>query len=85
MRKICGIVVIGLLVVALFFGLRKTITTFGTTNIVTNDTEKEETKKVIVIDPGHGGFDPGKVGVNEILEKDINLSISLTLKEWLES
>lgn len=85
MRKICGIVVIGLLVVALFFGLRKTITTFGTTNIVTNDTEKEETKKVIVIDPGHGGFDPGKVGVNEILEKDINLCISLKLKELLEA
>lgn len=85
MRKICGIVVIGLLVITLFFGLKKSITTFGTTNIVTNDTEKEETKKVIVIDPGHGGFDPGKVGVNEILEKDINLRISMKLKELLES
>ncbi|NLZ80688.1 MAG: N-acetylmuramoyl-L-alanine amidase CwlD [Clostridiales bacterium] len=40
--------------------------------------------QVVVIDPGHGGFDPGKVGVNKALEKDINLSIALNLKELLE-
>ena len=38
----------------------------------------------IVLDPGHGGFDPGKIGVNKALEKDINLSISLKLKSLLE-
>lgn len=38
----------------------------------------------IVIDPGHGGYDPGKIGINNALEKDINLSISLLLKEYLE-
>ncbi len=38
----------------------------------------------IVIDPGHGGRDPGKVGVNNALEKDINLSISHKLKNLLE-
>lgn len=38
----------------------------------------------VVIDPGHGGFDPGKVGVDGTLEKDINLSISLILKDLLE-
>lgn len=45
-----------------------------------------ETKggKVIVVDPGHGGFDPGKIGVNNALEKDINLAVSLKLKELLE-
>lgn len=32
----------------------------------------------------HGGFDPGKVGLNDILEKDINLAIALKLKELLE-
>ncbi len=41
--------------------------------------------KTIVIDPGHGGPDPGKVGINQALEKDINLSVSLKLKELLES
>lgn len=39
---------------------------------------------VVVIDAGHGGKDPGKVGVNDALEKDINLSISLRLKCLLE-
>ncbi len=38
----------------------------------------------VVIDPGHGGTDPGKVGVNGTLEKDINLSISLMLGEILQ-
>jgi len=39
---------------------------------------------VVVIDAGHGGKDPGKVGVNHALEKDINLQISLRLKCLLE-
>lgn len=29
----------------------------------------------VIIDPGHGGSDPGKVGINQALEKDINLQI----------
>ena len=37
-------------------------------------------RHVIVIDPGHGGFDPGKVGINGKDEKDINLSIALKLR-----
>ena len=44
----------------------------------------EDNKKVIVIDPGHGGSDPGKVGVNGVNEADINLSISFELKKLLE-
>lgn len=34
--------------------------------------------------PGHGGIDPGKVGVNDVYEKDINLSVAMLLKEILE-
>lgn len=37
----------------------------------------------VIIDIGHGGNDPGKVGVNQALEKDINLAIGLYLKEYL--
>lgn len=44
---------------------------------------KENNGRMIVIDPGHGGKDPGKVGVNGQLEKDINLQIGLKLKEAL--
>lgn len=39
----------------------------------------------IVVDAGHGGSDPGKVGVNGALEKDINLALALKLKELLEN
>lgn len=45
---------------------------------------KSEGKETIVIDAGHGGRDPGKVGVNNTLEKDINLNIALKLKSLLE-
>ena len=38
---------------------------------------------LIVIDPGHGGLDPGAV-YNEELEKDYNLAFANTLKSKLE-
>lgn len=43
-----------------------------------------DTKPVVVIDSGHGGIDPGKIGVDGSLEKDINLQIARKLKEYLE-
>ncbi|WP_394887966.1 N-acetylmuramoyl-L-alanine amidase CwlD [Clostridium perfringens] len=45
----------------------------------------EENNKVIVIDPGHGGIDGGAKSENGVIEKDINLSISLKTKADLES
>jgi N-acetylmuramoyl-L-alanine amidase len=39
----------------------------------------------IVIDAGHGASDPGKVGINGALEKDINLSLALKLATLLEN
>lgn len=40
-----------------------------------------QTLPVIIIDPGHGGMDGGAVGVDGQIEKDINLAISLTLRD----
>lgn len=38
---------------------------------------------VIVVDPGHGGMDSGAVGIDGLIEKNINLNIALTLKDML--
>ena len=42
-----------------------------------------QTKKTVIIDPGHGGIDVGTVGIDGSLEKNINLSISLDLYDFL--
>lgn len=54
----------------------------STTDIPESDTIRKQL--CIVIDAGHGGNDPGKIGYGGVLEKDINLSIALLLKESLE-
>lgn len=41
-------------------------------------------EREIIIDAGHGGFDGGAQASDGTLEKDINLSIALKLKEFLE-
>lgn len=41
-------------------------------------------RNLVVLDPGHGGRDPGKVGVNGTLEKDLNLAIALLVQKELE-
>ena len=47
--------------------------------------EMKDAKDVtVVIDAGHGGDDPGKVGVHQELEKDINLQIAKLLQKELE-
>ncbi len=43
-----------------------------------------EEKWCVVIDAGHGGDDPGKVGINGAKEKDINLQIAILVKQFLE-
>lgn len=40
--------------------------------------------KKVFIDPGHGGADSGAVGVNNILEKDINLQVAKKVVELLK-
>lgn len=46
--------------------------------------EAKNNKKIILIDPGHGGIDGGANLKDGTLEKNINLSISLKLKNNLE-
>ena len=45
---------------------------------------KREDTRLIMIDAGHGVNDPGKVGVDGVLEKDLNLQLAKKLKTLLE-
>ena len=46
---------------------------------------EEKVGRVIVIDAGHGGEDPGAIGVNGAYEKDLNLAVATALGEELIS
>lgn len=48
------------------------------------DDDKPLSQTTVVIDVGHGGWDPGKVSASGIKEKDINLQIALKLQAALE-
>jgi N-acetylmuramoyl-L-alanine amidase len=45
--------------------------------------QRARTERVVVIDPGHGGRDPGKVGPNGVREKDVVLSVGHQLAALL--
>jgi N-acetylmuramoyl-L-alanine amidase len=40
---------------------------------------------VVVIDPGHGGRDPGAIGIGGLQEKDINTTISARVQQRLQA
>lgn len=44
----------------------------------------EPERRVIVIDPGHGGSDPGSIGVSGTHEADVTLAAARVLKDVLE-
>jgi N-acetylmuramoyl-L-alanine amidase len=46
---------------------------------------QKKNQPVVVIDSGHGGNDPGKIGVSGQEEKAINLKIAMKLKKYLEA
>lgn len=68
-----GILALGCVLLLSTKGIGKTMQTSGKVQ-----------EKVILVDAGHGGSDPGKIGVNNAKEKDINLAIAKKLKAYLE-
>lgn len=59
----------------------QTMQAFG---IVNFHAELFEKKGTVVLDAGHGGEDGGAVGINGVMEKDINLAIALQLEKYLK-
>ena len=67
-----------ILIIAGLIVLNQNLGKFVTSN------EVQVSKHTVVLDAGHGGSDPGKVGINGALEKDLNLQITMRIKEMLE-
>tara|TARA_B100000035_G_scaffold302326_1_gene299844 strand:- start:8142 stop:9206 length:1065 start_codon:yes stop_codon:yes gene_type:complete len=49
--------------------------------VVIDYKNKPKKRKIVVIDPGHGGKDSGAVGITKKLEKNITLKVALLLKK----
>lgn len=79
--KIVRIGLFLLLLAAFGFALRGGTRMVSSSRVLTDREGKE--KPCVVIDAGHGGADPGKVGVDGSLEKDINLKIAKKLAMFL--
>ena len=71
-RKIELFMVLFLLIGAIVASWKLSELTAG----VAKEQKAKDKKVTVVIDPGHGGEDPGKVGSNDVLEKDLNLKIA---------
>lgn len=80
MRRLIWEEVVGFLLILMVFLAAK----YGTVQVVSAEVAERNGKPVVVIDSGHGGNDPGKVGVDGSLEKEINLEIAMRLKQYLE-
>ena len=58
------------------------LTVKGTVSFV-DSSHVQKAERCIVIDAGHGGDDPGKIGINGALEKDLNLEIARKVESLL--
>ncbi len=70
----------GLLLLVMVFLAAK----YGAAETVAAESVSVRSRSVVAIDVGHGGNDPGKVGVDGSLEKDVNLAIALQVRDYLE-
>lgn len=75
------------ILIAAVVGLASLITMPQTIAVINQqeDIKTEDVKDIIVIDPGHGGFDSGAIGrFTRVHEDDLNLAVALKLKKIFE-
>lgn len=56
----------------------------GWERVLSSQVQTGEKNRTVVIDAGHGGNDPGKIGVDDSQEKDLNLIIAKKVQKLLE-
>ena len=79
-RRFLTMAALGLFFLSMFYvGRAAAFLTLG------DNVNASERARCVVIDAGHGGDDPGKVGINGANEKDVNLQIAMLLKQYLEA
>lgn len=82
MRKKASIFLIIIVLAAVIAGTQK-VSNVLYEKFISEDVASGVENVKIVIDSGHGGMDPGKIGINDVPEKDINLKIADKLKQLL--
>ena len=75
MRQLWQVIIISLAVAIFFYAIAPYQVSANVLSV---------NKKIIVIDAGHGGWDPGKVGKGDIIEADINIAIAKDLQILLD-
>ena len=78
-ERLLRLAMTGILLTAMFLTARQGAA------VVSLNQKGESRQRCVVIDAGNGGADPGKVGINGELEKDINLEIARDLEGFLKA
>ncbi len=73
-----------LVTVSAFFIVAVPFLSLPKTNSVAASSQNYKESNLIILDAGHGGEDGGAIGVNGILEKDLNLAITIKTAGFLK-
>lgn len=91
MRKLqekCFSLVLGFFLLGVMYHLAHEMSVYTVSDNIAGPQVVQEEKAeeiCIVLDAGHGGFDPGKIGVEGQKEAEINLAIAKQVKMYLEA
>ena len=76
MQSLFSLITAAVFFTAAFFTGRQAAVLTGKFRVEREQSRQSRTKYCVVVDAGHGGDDPGKIGTAGTLEKEINLAIA---------
>ena len=84
MQSLFSLITAAVFFTAAFFTGRQAAVLTGKFRVEREQSRQSQTKYCVVVDAGHGGDDPGKIGTAGTLEKEINLAIAKRLEALLK-